>query len=92
MKRYILSLLIFVAIDALWLSLVAPKLYQKEIGHLMADKVNFGAAAVFYLIYIAAILIFVSRVPMLEKRYDGRPGWEAYKSKTGVFVPMLPKK
>ncbi len=51
----------FVAIDALWLGLVAPGFYKKYIGSLMTDKPNFLAAALFYLIFIAGLQYFVLR-------------------------------
>jgi steroid 5-alpha reductase family enzyme len=41
---------------------------------------------------ITLLLRFVSGVPMLEKKYAGRPDWEAYKARTSVFVPLPPKR
>lgn len=41
---------------------------------------------------ITFLLVFVSGVPMLEKKYAGRPDWEAYKARTPMFVPWFPKK
>ncbi len=38
---------------------------------------------------ITLLLRFVSGVPMLEKKYEGRPDWEAYKLKTAAFVPFV---
>jgi steroid 5-alpha reductase family enzyme len=38
---------------------------------------------------ITWLLRYVSGVPMLEKKYEGRPDWEAYKAKTPVFVPFM---
>ena len=38
------------------------------------------------------LLLKVSGVPLLEKKYEGNPAWEAYKKKTSVFVPWPPKK
>jgi len=38
---------------------------------------------------ITILLRFVSGVPMLEKKYKGRPDWEAYKAKTAAFVPFM---
>lgn len=43
-------------------------------------------------ILITFLLRFVSGVPLLEKRWQGNPEWEAYKKKTNAFVPFLPKK
>lgn len=49
---------LFVAIDAVWLGLVAPKFYRKHIGKILADKPNFVAAAVFYALYIVGVVVF----------------------------------
>ena len=40
-------------------------------------------------ILLTLLLRFVSGVPMLEKKYAGRPDWEEYKSKTAPFVPFV---
>lgn len=40
---------------------------------------------------ITFLLRFVSGVPLLEKKYAGRPDWEAYKKKTPIFLPRLPR-
>ena len=58
-KMYIIAFIIFLAIDAIWLGLVAPKFYKSQIGHLMADKPNFVAALVFYLLFIVGVVYFV---------------------------------
>lgn len=41
---------------------------------------------------ITLFLLYVSGVPMLEKKYAGRPDWEAYKAVTSKFVPFPPRK
>jgi steroid 5-alpha reductase family enzyme len=41
---------------------------------------------------ITFLLLFVSGVPLLEKKYRGRPDWEQYKKRTPVFFPWFPKK
>jgi uncharacterized membrane protein len=58
-KMYLIALIIFIAIDALWLGLVAPKFYKAQIGHLMTEKPNLIAALVFYLIFIVGVVYFV---------------------------------
>lgn len=40
---------------------------------------------------ITLFLLYVSGVPMLEKKYAGRPDWEAYKARTSKFFPWPPK-
>jgi uncharacterized membrane protein len=58
-KMYLIAFIIFLAIDAIWLGLVAPKFYKAQIGHLMADKPNLLAALVFYLLFVVGIVYFV---------------------------------
>ncbi len=43
-------------------------------------------------IVITLLLLFVSGVPLLEKKYAGRPDWEEYKKRTSKFVPWFPGK
>ncbi len=43
-------------------------------------------------ILITFLILFVSGVPLLEKKYAGRPDWEEYKRKTSIFIPLPPKK
>lgn len=38
---------------------------------------------------ITLLLRFVSGVPLLEKKYAGRPDWEAYKKTTPIFFPRF---
>lgn len=47
-----------VALDMLWLGLIAKPLYQQGIGHLMADKPNVPVAVLFYLLYAVGLVIF----------------------------------
>lgn len=37
------------------------------------------------------LLLFVSGVPLLEKKYAGRPDWETYAKRTSKFFPLPPK-
>ena len=58
-KMYVIAFVIFLAIDAIWLGLVAPKFYKSQIGHLMSEKPNLIAALVFYLLFIIGVVYFV---------------------------------
>jgi steroid 5-alpha reductase family enzyme len=40
---------------------------------------------------ITFLLLKVSGVPMLEKRWEGNPEWESYKQRTSVFIPLPPR-
>jgi len=43
-------------------------------------------------ITITILILFISGIPLLEKRYAGRPDFEEYKKRTSVFIPLKPKK
>lgn len=61
------------------------------IGLVAASSPN-GGLALLGPLAITLLLRFVSGVPLLERKYAGRPDWGAYKARTPVFVPRFPKK
>lgn len=65
LKAYAACLLVFLILDSLWLGVLMRSSYDRHIGHLMADKVNWTAAIVFYAIYLGGIVFFAVR-PALE--------------------------
>lgn len=71
LRMYVLALVVCFAIDLVWLGLVAKDFYQGQIGHLMRSEVLWAPAVLFYLIYVAALVVFVAR-PALEKGSVGR--------------------
>jgi uncharacterized membrane protein len=56
---YLASLATMVALDAIWIGVVARPLYRRGIGHLMAERPDFVAAAAFYLLFSAGLMAFV---------------------------------
>ncbi len=56
---YLLTFVVFLTIDMLWLGIIAKNIYQKYLGNFLSDKVNWTAAFIFYFIYIIGISIFV---------------------------------
>ena len=50
-KRYSLTLVILLALDALWLGVIAPSFYRAQIGFLMAASPNWSAAGAFYQLF-----------------------------------------
>jgi uncharacterized membrane protein len=59
LKLYLITFVIFFAIDLIWLGIIAKNLYQRQIGHLMAEQVNWFAAILFYLLFIGGLVFFV---------------------------------
>ena len=56
----------FLAIDGLWLTVIAKDFYAKHLGFLMTKTPNLWAALSFYLIYVVALIVFVIS-PALQK-------------------------
>ncbi len=65
LKLYLATLLAFFVIDMLWLGVVARDFYQRQLGFLLRPHPNWFAAIVFYLLFIAGLLVFVI-VPGLQ--------------------------
>lgn len=58
-KLFLIALPVFFAIDMAWLGLIAKDFYQNQIGFLMTPNINWLAAIIFYLIFIAGLVVFV---------------------------------
>lgn len=56
-----------------------------------ASMTTYGILVFASPILITYLLLFVSGVPMLEKRWAGNPEWEAYAKRTSVFFPLPPR-
>lgn len=65
-KAYLIALPVFLAIDFIWLSLIANNFYSQYLGYLLKTNVNFAAAGLFYLLFVVGLIVF-SILPALEK-------------------------
>ncbi len=81
---FLVTLVVFLIIDLVWLGFIARHFYRNQLGFLMSENTNWGAAVVFYLIYILGLVVFVI-TPALEKTswvhavvYGGLFGLVAY--------------
>lgn len=63
---YFSAAIVFFGLDYVWLSRVAIGFYRSQIGDLLRDRPNMGAAAAFYLLYIGGIVYFAV-MPGLQK-------------------------
>ncbi len=66
-KLFVISFVIFFVIDLVWLGLIAKNLYRQYIGGLLKTDVNWIAAIVFYLMFIAGLVLFVL-IPGVDKQ------------------------
>jgi uncharacterized membrane protein len=63
---YLLTTIVFFAVDMTWLGFIAKGLYKKYLGGFLSDKVNWPAAIIFYLLFIIGIFYFAI-LPAVEK-------------------------
>jgi uncharacterized membrane protein len=56
---YLAIVATMMVLDVIWIGGIARPLYNKGIGHLMADQPNFVAAVVFYLLFGIGLMAFV---------------------------------
>ena len=55
---YIITFVVFLMVDMLWLGVIAKNIYQKYLGGFLLDNVNWTAAIIFYFIFVVGISIF----------------------------------
>ena len=66
-KVFLVALIIFFAVDMFWLGFIAKSFYTKQIGFLMKENINWTAALIFYILFIAALVLFVIQ-PAIDKK------------------------
>ncbi|WP_162463309.1 DUF1295 domain-containing protein [Paenibacillus psychroresistens] len=57
---------------------------------LVVLPVHLGWTAVFSALFINLLLLKVSGVPFLDKRYAGNEAYQTYKQETNLFIPWFP--
>ena len=57
-STYLAMLTTFLGLDLLWLGWVAKSLYQKQLGHLMREDIQWTAALIFYSLFVVGVFIF----------------------------------
>lgn len=63
---YLLTFVVFLAIDLTWLGFIAKDLYRKYLSGFLTNQVNWTAAIIFYMLFIVGIFIFTI-LPAVEK-------------------------
>ena len=67
---YLIAIVVFFAIDLLWLGWIARNFYRQKICFLLAEQVNWPAAVIFYLLYIGGILFFAVLPAMRDQKWQ----------------------
>lgn len=55
---YVATGVVLLALDAIWLMIAAPRLYRPLMGGMLLESFRLVPAALFYLIYIAGVVVF----------------------------------
>lgn len=66
---YLATGLVFLAIDAIWLMLAAPRLYRPLMGDMLLESFRLVPAILFYMIYIAGIVVFAVAPAFASERW-----------------------
>lgn len=62
---YVITAAAFLLSDIIGIKMLIRPVFERHVGHLLADPLRLGPAAVFYLAYVAGLLWFVS-IPALR--------------------------
>jgi uncharacterized membrane protein len=63
---YAITLAVFFLVDMIWLGAVAKGFYRRHLGVFMSPKVVWPAAVLFYLLFIAGLLVFAVRPALVR--------------------------
>ena len=64
---YVGAAITMLALDAIWLTTMVPRIYQPALGDLLAERPNLAVAGVFYLLYLVGVVAFAI-LPAIEAR------------------------
>lgn len=62
-----IALPVLLALDMLWLGVIARAFYRQQMGGLLSPTVNWGAALAFYALFLVGLVVFVI-APAVEKQ------------------------
>ena len=58
---YVITLVVFVAIDSVWLGTMSDRLYRPAMGDMLASDFRLAPAVLFYLVYVAGLTFLAVR-------------------------------
>lgn len=71
---YLMTLVVFLALDLLWLGVLARSFYRDQLAHLLAPRTLWPAALLFYGVYCAGLVGFVIRPGLVSRSVSGSLG------------------
>ena len=71
LKLYGVGVVVCFGLDLVWLGVVARDFMQRQIGYLLRPDIQWVPAVLFYLLYVAALIVLVV-IPALERESVSR--------------------
>ena len=65
LKLYMATLVAFLTIDMVWLSLMVRRFYGKHLGSMLSPRPIWSVVILFYLLFVCGVLVFVV-LPVLQ--------------------------
>jgi uncharacterized membrane protein len=59
LSLYLIAIPVFLAIDLVWLGVVARRFYREQLGDLLRSETVWPAAIAFYLLFVLGLVVFV---------------------------------
>lgn len=75
---FLQTLVVFLAIDAVWISRIAAPWMRAATPHLLADQPNLWAAGLFYLLYIGIFIILILQPALQGQVGLGTVAWRSF--------------
>lgn len=80
---YIATGLVFLVVDAIWLTIAAQRLYRPLMGDMLLEGFRLIPAVLFYVIYIAGIVVFAVAPAFTTDRWTTAASYGAF---LGLFA------
>ena len=71
---YLASAIVFLVLDAAWLTTMADRLYRPALGRLLLDRFELAPAALFYALYVIGIVVFAVAPGLASGRWTTSHG------------------
>lgn len=94
-SAYAVALIVFLVVDAVWIGIVARGFYISRIGAIMLDQPRWGAAAIFYALYVAGLIYFAVSVGLRDGNWQAAAlngavlGFVAYLTYNATNLTMI---
>lgn len=66
---YLSTALVFLVLDAIWLTVMADRLYRPALGSIMLERFAPAPAVIFYLIYMVGVVVFAVAPSLVTGRW-----------------------